>query len=138
MPEPLNLTDLCIIADNTHGWCFCVAKLNSTRWVGFAAPPRSLAEKAFASEGLPVDPQMLMIFPEVSEGYRMGVLDRDLAIRMTGAVAQDPESCYGGIERWHVPEELRGKPEDFRCERCERIGCDGRECREDYSGEDYP
>jgi hypothetical protein len=81
---------------------------------------------------------MVLIFFEVADGYDLGLLDRDRAIRMTGAVAQDVEASYGGVDRWFVAEALRGKPEDFRCAHCERVGCNGRECQDwDDPQEDY-
>ncbi len=73
---------------------------------------------------------MLFMFPEIAENFTMGILDRERAIRMTGAIAEDPESGYGGVDRWFVGEELRGKPDDFRCEMCERVGCDGIGCQD--------
>lgn len=134
----MDLTDVLVIADNSAGWRFCVGR-SGGRWLGFAAPGRSPAELAFASEGLEVSPQMLMVMPEVSEGYQLGVEDRDRAIRLTGAVAQEDDGCYGGVERWFVPEDLRGRPDDFRCKKCDHVGCDGTECGDDYDdgGEDY-
>jgi hypothetical protein len=139
MPD-LSITDLEVIADNDH-WRFAVGKLGEDRWCGFALPSRSPVEKAFIGAGLPpIDPQMVMFLPEVCEGFNAGVKDKNRAILLTGAVAQDVESCYGGVDRWYVPEELRGDPEKYRCKTCEKIGCDGRECVDalnDY-GEDGP
>jgi hypothetical protein len=55
----------------------------------------------------------------------LGTRDKEKAILMTGAIAQAREHAYGGIARWFVEEELRGKPEDFRCANCQVIGCRG-------------
>ena len=57
---------------------------------------------------------------------------------LTGAVAQDPESSYGGVERWFVPPALRGNPEELRCQYCGGVGCSGERCYEwgSYDGED--
>jgi len=139
MPDPIQFHDWFIVGENDT-YRFCIARTDGQRWCGFAVPMRSPAERAFQSEGLDVSPQMVMILSEVAEGYQLGIQDRDKAILLTGAVAQDVESCYGGIERWFVPEDLRGDPDDFRCAHCDRVGCDGNDCRdafEDYGGEDF-
>jgi hypothetical protein len=98
------------------GYRFAVGKI-SGRWVGFADSDVG----AF-------------IFPTISEGHLCGISDRDRAIRLTGAIAQSFEHGYGGVDRWFVGEDLRGKPEDFRCAKCEEIGCVG-ECEEWFEDE---
>jgi hypothetical protein len=72
------------------------------------------------------------MFPAISEDYQLGLTDRELVIKLTGAIAQSVEHGYGGIARWFIPEELRGAPEDFTCERCETVGCRGTCESEDY------
>jgi len=123
MPEPLQLTDQFIIADNP-GWRFGVARIGGDRWIGFAREGgfSAKAKAFFAGEGLEATPSILMVFPEVSDGFNLGTLDRERSILLTGALAQDPESAYGGVERWFVPADLRGDPEKFRCVVCERVG----------------
>lgn len=131
MTPDFSLTDVTVIAEN-ESYRFAVGLL-AGRWVGFAMPGQFAlkAARAFIEEGLETQ-HAVFLFPEISEGFHMGVPDRERAILLTGAVAQDPESSYGGVERWHVPPELRGKPADFRCAHCERIGCNGSACGEDY------
>lgn len=138
MPDPVPLEDIEVIAENAH-YLFLIAR-SGKRWLGFSAPKRSPAEQAFQNEGLEVSPQMFLILSDVSDGCTLGVLDKQRAILLTGALAQDPEQGYGGIDRWHVPSELQGRPEDFRCRKCERIGCDGdRGCECEFiDGEDEP
>ena len=128
----IEITDTVAIGHNDRGYYFWVGQVGS-RWIGFASesPEVLRAKRAFGADGLGVDPSMLFLFPEVSDGYDMGLRDRDKAIRLTGAVAQAPESAYGGIDHWHVPEALRGQPDDFRCAWCDRVGCDGVACQED-------
>jgi hypothetical protein len=130
MPVSLTLADVVVIGENDH-WRFCIGRMDG-RWIGFAAEPADLARSAFAAEGLEVQPQMLFVLTEVSDHHQLGLLDRDKAIRMTTAVACDLEADYGGIDRWHVAANLRGKPEDFRCIRCGYIGCDGIDCKYEY------
>lgn len=129
----LALHDVEIIGENDYGYRFGVGRLD-TRWIGFALGSQYAEQvrAALESEGLPVEPGMLFTFPEICEDFQLGIFDRRRCVLLTGALAQDPEKGYGGIEHWHVPEELRGKPDDFRCPHCDRIGCDGRECGEDH------
>lgn len=95
---------------------FGVGRL-ADRWLGFAV-------------GVVTDMPLLFVLPDVSEGVDLGLTDKDKAIRLTGAIVQDHESAYGDIDRWHVPPDLRGNPDDFRCANCNRVGCDGIECQE--------
>lgn len=134
MPATLNMSDYLTVAENASYW-FCIASIGE-RWVGLAAPKRSPAEAAFADEGLEVTPQLLMLL-DISDGFELGVTDRRRAILLTGALAQDPENAYGGIDTWHVAPELRGHPDDFRCRHCDRVGCGGGDCQEQYQ-EDFP
>ena len=100
------------VGDNGLGYRFAVGSISDegggVRWVGFADSDAG----AF-------------IFPSVSEGHVAGLTDRDLAIRLTGAIAQSFEHGYGGVDRWFVDESLRGDPEEFRCFDCDQIGCRG-------------
>lgn len=116
----LNLKNTIEIGSNKHGYTFCAAQLEDGKWVGFAKGGGAL-----------------FFFHQVSEGHQLGVKDRDYAILLTGAIAEDPESAYGGVEVWNVPPDLRGKPEDFRCERCDQIGCKEDDCCE-YDDLEYP
>lgn len=97
-----------LIGSNRHGWTFGIGQLGE-HWVGFAL-----------GDGF------LNIMAEVSEGFQLGLKDADLAMRMTSAVAVDPEQLFGGVDRWFIPEQCRGDPEDYRCEVCGEIGCDCR------------
>lgn len=143
---PITLDEVLIIAENDCGWRFGVGRLGSAgrcRWIGFATESAQAqdARRAFASEGLPTEPAGLLLFHEVAQGVELGVADRERAILLTGALARDIDSAYGGVDRWLVPPELRGDPEQFRCRSCDRVGCDGRECLDlfgDWDGEDGP
>jgi hypothetical protein len=108
----LKLNDPFIIGYNDHGYMFGVARVGE-RWVGFA-----LAALSNGRDGM-------FLLPGISSDHRLGLADRERAIRMVGAVASAPEHGYGGIERWFVGEELRGKPDDFRCVECGEVGCSG-------------
>jgi hypothetical protein len=136
-PPPLTITDTKLIGENDV-YSFWVARCGE-RFIGYARESRSAcdAKAAFAAEGLPTEPSMMFLFPEISDGVEMGTADRDRAIKLTGALAQDPEQSYGGVARWHVPPELRGAPDDFRCPNCDRVGCDGSGCGEDFCAEDF-
>lgn len=98
-------------------YVFAVGKLEG-RWVGFAQTEKGI-----------------FIFPQITQGHRLGLPDRDRAILLTGAIAQDYESAYGGIEEWSVPVELRGDPDALRCRDCDTIGCDG-DCEADNPFDD--
>lgn len=117
----IQITDRFDIGENDHGYKFAVAKVGG-RWVGFA------------DGELEDGNRMIFFFPRISEDYQMGLTDQTLTIRLTGAIAQSVEHGYGGISRWFIPEELRGKPEDFTCEHCESVGCRGTCENEDYFG----
>jgi hypothetical protein len=140
MSADLSITEQTIIGENAY-YRFFVGRMGE-RWVGFAAESATAhaARQLLLAEGLNPIPDKIFLFPDVSgqgdECHLPGVPDRARAIRMTGAIAQDPGHAYGGIDRWHVPDELRGKPEDFRCARCDWFGCDGTACAECVSPED--
>jgi len=137
MAKPLELRNITIIAENDHGWRFGVAQVGD-RWVGIGLESAHAVEAraAFRSEGLPVEPGFVNIFSEVSEGHELGLVDRDAAILLTGAAAQDPEACFGGIDRWFVPAELRGDPEQYRCANCDAIGGDCQCASGDFNDDD--
>ncbi len=99
-----------------ESYVFAVAQLENDRWIGFAKGGG-----------------MIFLFAEISDGFELGILDRDRAILLTGAIAQDPEGSYGGIKEWLVAEELRGDPEKFLCDQCGRVGCQGRCDGDDWS-----
>lgn len=117
----IQVEDAFKVGENDHGYYFGVGRVGG-RWVGFAVGDAGESG------------QMMFLLPGISEDYHLGLLDRDRAIRMTGAIAQSPEHGYGGISRWFVEESLRGKPEDFRCEDCQEVGCSG-DCS--YDAPDY-
>ncbi len=112
-------------------WQFAVAKVGD-RWLGVAMECQfSRAVKvAFAAEGLAVRSGYMHVFGEVSEEFELGMKDQTKAILLVGALARDAEQGFGGIDDWLVPEELRGDPDDFRCNNCWAVGCDGRDCEE--------
>ena len=120
-------------------WQFAVGRCGD-RWLGLALEGMAIqaAREAFRSEGLECQDPYMHIFSEVSDGTNLGMLDKRKAILLVGALAQDSEHDFGGIYAWLVPEELRGKPEDFRCATCGDVGCDGRRCcEEDYHDDEY-
>jgi hypothetical protein len=111
---PFSLSEVTIIGENRHGYTFAVGKLGEfmqDRWVGFAVGEADYGRR------------FLFVFPEIGEEGWLGLADRDLAIRLTGAVAQDPDAGWGGIDRWAVEEELRGHPDAHRCVYCGQVGC---------------
>jgi hypothetical protein len=124
----LSFSEVLNVGDNRR-YLFAVGKL-ADRWAGFAVgKPRP---------GKPDEPRMIFIFPEISDDYTLGIESRDEAIRMTAAIAQDPESNYGGIKRWFVEDALRASPDDYRCEHCQRVGCKGIECVDALEDLDVP
>lgn len=131
MSHTIQMAEPVKVGENDHGYLFVVARVTGTtgdRWVGGAV--------GVGRDGV----AMFFVFPEVSDGILLGMADRDEAIRLTGALAQDPEGGWGGIERWFVDGDLRGHPENYQCGRCDRVGCDGRACRdaEAFDAEDVP
>jgi hypothetical protein len=110
------LLDPLVIGDNDLGYTFVVGRLDD-RWLGGA-----------------IGAGMLFVFPEITVGCYLGVSDRETAIRMTSAIAQDPEHGYGGITRWRVDPRLRAAPDDFRCRHCGEVCCDG-SCRDECEEE---
>ena len=92
-------------------WDFAVARIGD-RYLGVALESRYTREvrAAFASEGLQIEPTYMHVFAEVSEGVDLGMQDKQAAILLTGALAQDPEQGFGGIDEWLVPDDLRGEP----------------------------
>lgn len=101
IPEA-GLTEVTIIGENDHGYRFGVGR-------------RGAAWAAFAIGKTGDDDFMVWFFPDLPDRYAN---DRATAIKLAGAFPQDPESAYGGVGRWFVAEELRGKPENFRCSDC--------------------
>lgn len=129
MAEPLQLTETALIGENQL-YQFAIGLLGD-RWVGFAVGKDRPGKRRMGAE------KMLFILPGVSEDCRLGLTDRNLAIRMTTAAAQDPEGGYGVITHWHVGPELRAGPDEFRCSTCSRLGCQG-DCGEVDYGENEP
>lgn len=109
------------IGENDHGYKFAVGKIGD-RWVGFADGELDGSDR------------MLFMFPAISDDYQLGLKNRELVIKLTGAIAQSGEHAYGGIARWFIPAELRGNPKDFICEYCECVGCRGTCESDDYFG----
>ena len=136
MPDPLSITEQFVLAEN-DGWRWCVGKLGN-RWLGYAreGTHSEFSRRAFANEGLEVQPSMLMLFHQVADGCELGVLDRERAVKLVTALAADPESDYGDVLHWFVPVEERGDPEALRCKRCGDVGCDGTQCVRD-AWDDY-
>jgi hypothetical protein len=111
--EPLSFEEEFLVGSNPHGYSFYVGRLDD-RWLGYA-----------------IGAAMVFVFPGISTDHRIGVADRDEAIRRLGAIAQDPASGYGGIKAWFVEEALRGDPVAYRCKVCGEV-C----CGEDHDADD--
>lgn len=119
MSGKLNLSEVRLLGANRRGYRFCVGRLGDgepARWIGFAVSRVGPNE------------HFMQVFPEVSEGVQLGMRDEQAAIRLTAALAQDPEGGYGGVDCWVIEAWQIGDPEEFRCERCRRVGCQGEEC----------
>lgn len=114
MSEAWAFDEVYKIGENDWGYWFGIGLLKD-RWTGFAVGTWK------DDKG---EHQMMFFFPEIADDLVMGKTDRDLVIKLTGAIAQSVEHAYGGVSRWFVPEDLRGKPEDFICEVCSSVGCD--------------
>ena len=114
-----DLNNIVRIGDNDHGYSFVVGEVDG-RWLGCA-----------------IGSGMIFILPGMSEEHRLGLSDREQAIKLTGAVALDPTHGYGGITRWFVPEDLQGKPEDFACSECGSVGCEPDAHDVDYSEDPF-
>lgn len=121
--EPLHVTDLTLIAQNDHGYRFCVGRIGG-RWCGCAIGYSAETRQSF-----------MFLFHEIASRGMLGLEQRDEAIRQTAACAQDLANAYGGVDRWHVEERLRASPEEYRCENCGCVCCDGVECC-DFDGFD--
>lgn len=93
------------VGTNGHGYDFEVGLIGGF-WVGYARGGGGL-----------------FFFAGISKDHQLGVKDQREAILKTGAIAQDPDQGYGGIDLWFVPEDLRGKPDDYRCETCGEVCC---------------
>lgn len=100
------------IARTAH-YCWGVGRVGQ-RWIGFAVGPliRDVERVLFA-------------IPEISEGVMLGIEDLNRAVRMTSAYAASEESDFGLVTEWLIPEEDRGDPEDYRCDGCGQLFCDG-------------
>lgn len=119
MSDTLKITDSIHIGDNADlGYRFGVGKVGG-RWVGFAIGNTDGGGCMF----------MLSISPDAW----LGVVERDDAIRRSAAFIQSPENGYGGFTHWHMDDSLRSVADDFRCETCNDVCCNGR-CR-DYEFE---
>jgi hypothetical protein len=105
----LEVSDTVRIGRNDHGYEFAVGR-SDERWIGFVKEYEDGARGVF-------------VFSGIHEGYKLGITDRDRAIRLTAAMAQDPEHGYGGISEWFVAENLRATPDEMRCEACGELPC---------------
>ena len=111
----INITANKIIASNRY-WTWMVG-LSGDRWLGLAFG----ATRDENGRGY------MHVFSEVCEGIDLGLRDQAAAIRLTSALAADPASTFGAVNRWFIPEAERGSPDEFRCDNCGEIGCQG-EC----------
>jgi hypothetical protein len=121
MPQSINVpgirfSRIISVGKNQQGYTFAVGEARG-RWLGFAL---------CRVQGQ----QTIFVFPEVSESSLMGLAAWEQAIRLTAAIAQAPEQGYGGVDCWHVPQHYRANPDDYRCEDCGEVGCQG-ECRQE-------
>jgi len=104
-----NMTGITTIAA-TAQYLFCVGRCEG-RWIGFTV-----------GRG-PKHRNMMSLLPQIASDYRLGLEDRDEAVRQTTAIAQDAAAGYGRIEEWHVPAGLIADPDDYRCDVCGEICC---------------
>jgi hypothetical protein len=117
---PITIEEEVEVGTNGFGYTFCVG-LVSGCWLGYARTGGGL-----------------FLMSEIATGHQLGIVDRDEAIRRVGALAQDPENAYGGIDLWFVAEDLRGDPEAYRCAECGRVCCDGDHEDDGFDHEEYP
>ena len=132
----LKIDEIEVIARNLE-FRFCIGKFGD-RWLGVAigAPIIRLERAVFGLPGPAIEDSYMHVFPEVSEGGKLGMTDKNRAMLLVGALAQDPEQGFGDITGWLVPEDLRGDPDAFRCKKCGEVGCDGTECEDDFGETD--
>jgi hypothetical protein len=125
-----------LIGRNDH-WSFAVARVGD-RYLGVGMEQIPLRAKSPDGRvNIYLErPYYMHVFAEVSEGVELGMQDKTMAILLTGALAEDPEHGFGGVDEWFVPEDLRGEPKDFRCDRCGDVGCAGLDCEDIGSAED--
>lgn len=113
-----------VLIAETEDWRICVGQLQDTgRWIGFAM--------GSCDDGS----DFLDVMPQSGDGLQLGLTSRDEAFRQASACASNWESGYGEITVWHLPESQRATPEDYRCENCDEVLCDGR-CEEFAEPED--
>lgn len=112
MGNSVDIKQVTKIGENDYGYWFGVGLLEE-RWIGFAVGK------------LEDGNEMVFWFPEIAEGHLIGLSDFDKAVKAASAIAQTPEHAYGGIQRWFIPEEFRGDPDDYRCTGCMNVGCPG-------------
>jgi len=105
----LRFEETLLVGENDSGYEFGVGRIGD-EWIGFAKCGHAL-----------------WWFTMQAPRGRLGVPDRDEAIRQTHAYATAPENGYGGITRWFVQEDLRGDADAYRCPRCGAVFCNG-EC----------
>lgn len=103
------LEDIAWIGSNRYGYKFAVGR-SGERWLGFALGPADFGER------------ILFFMPQVTSSLILGCRDYLQAVRLTAAVALDPESAYGGVDDWFIGPEFRGDPEELRCLVCGEIG----------------
>lgn len=123
MSDPIQIEELTLLASNSH-WRFCVGRVGG-RWLGFALGDLEDGQ------------QFMNVFHQVAQGCELGLPDRDEAIRLTTAIAWDPNSDFGRVNEWYCLAEMRGDPEDYRCPTCEEVGCK-EDHADDYIEIDYP
>lgn len=109
-------TRIAWIGENRFGYKFGVG-LADGRWLGFALGQVAAGERC------------VFFLHQVSDDIVMGCVNLDTALRLTSAVALDPDASYGGIDTWWIKPELRGDPEALRCLVCGEIGY--HECEQD-------
>lgn len=104
----LDIQNWTLIGKNDLGYEFFVGSI-AHKWIGFA-----------------VGAQTVSLFSQIADrDYELGLTDKARVILLTGAIAQDDESGYGGITEWFVPENQRGDPEKLRCKHCCELVCEG-------------
>jgi hypothetical protein len=105
------------VGENDYGYWFGVGFMFGC-WYGFAVGKDSAGDET-----------MLFLpgcdgandFPE--SGECDGEAVKVEIIKRVGAVAQSFEHGYGGVARWFVGEDVRGRPEDYVCSQCGSVLC---------------
>lgn len=110
----VELTEPTVIGENSELEIVVAHPAGNPCWQGFAV-------------GKKLKRGLKMIYLLAPGGINEG--DYDLAVRKTSAYIVEQQPRYGDIDTWHIGEERRGTPDEFRCAVCKDVCCAG-DCRE--------